>query len=257
MFCDRPGWRGCGADADAPLRDVLAAALEANERLARLAEELRTENARLREEPARRNVQIEQTAAELAVLQRLREPGPGPGGRPRAGRRDYPRLPRVDATWDFEGGGYWCPACGVPFTLPGDHVAELLGRQVTVRVVAHCRRRYRRVCSCPVPATVTSPGPPKAIGNGLVPNGFIAMLLTGWYVAGRSQNSLAAGMARHAGIDEDTGQLAGDRPRRLVISSDFCSVYTSAGRRADGLVSLYRCAYAAAGLDRSSIAASR
>jgi hypothetical protein len=49
---DRPGWRGCGADADAPLRDVLAAALEANERLARLAEELRAENARLREEPA-------------------------------------------------------------------------------------------------------------------------------------------------------------------------------------------------------------
>jgi transposase len=44
---------------------------------------------------------------------------------------------------------------------------------------------------------VTAPGPPKAIGNGLLPNGFIAMLLTGRYVAGRSQNSLAAGMARH------------------------------------------------------------
>lgn len=37
------------AAADAPLRDVLAAALEANERLARLAGELRAENARLRE----------------------------------------------------------------------------------------------------------------------------------------------------------------------------------------------------------------
>ena len=55
-----PGLRGCllclvtagagvvaEADADAPLRDALAAALEANERLARVAEELRAENAGL------------------------------------------------------------------------------------------------------------------------------------------------------------------------------------------------------------------
>ena len=39
-------------------------------------------------------------------------------------------------------------------------------------------------------------------------------------------------LARHAGIDEDTGQLAADQdggPRRLVISSDFYAVYQSAG----------------------------
>jgi len=48
-------------------------------------------------------------------------------------------------------------------------------------------------------------------------------------------------LARHAGIDEETGQLAddGDGPRRLVISSDFYSVCTSAGKKADGLVNLY------------------
>ena len=49
-------------------------------------------------------------------------------------------------------------------------------------------------------------------------------------------------LARHAGIDEDTGQLTADDeggPRRLVISSDFYSVYTSAGKKADGLVNLY------------------
>jgi transposase len=47
--------------------------------------------------------------------------------------------------------------------------------------------------------------------------------------------------ARHAGIDEKTGQLAadGDGPQQLVISSDFYSVYTSAGKKADGLVNLY------------------
>ena len=49
-------------------------------------------------------------------------------------------------------------------------------------------------------------------------------------------------LARHAGIDEDTGQLAADQdggPRRLVISSDFYAVYQSAGKKADGLVNLY------------------
>ncbi len=345
-----------GADADAPPRDVLAAALEANERLARLADELRAENARLREELARRDARIEQLSAELAVLQRLvfgrsserarpaaagrdddgggngdrDRAGGGRGGRPRgpgarAGRRDYSHLPRVEVLWDFEG-GYCCPECGAPFTRLGDYVVEQLDWQVRVRVVAHCRRRYRRACSCPGPATVMAPGPPKAVGKGLVSNGFIAMLLTERYVAGRSQNSLvfslarhgaevspatltgtvaAAGallapledaiiarsrgswhlhadetswqvfaprggdgparwwlwvflgpdtacfvmdptragsvLARHAGIDEDTGQLTADGggPRHLVISSDFYSVYTSAGKKADGLVNLY------------------
>jgi transposase len=49
-------------------------------------------------------------------------------------------------------------------------------------------------------------------------------------------------LARHAGIDEDTGQLLpgeDGEPRRLVISSDFYAVYQSAGRKADGLVNLF------------------
>jgi len=65
-------------DADASLQDVLAAALEANERLARLAEGLTADNARLREENARlrerdalREAELERLRAELAVLQRL------------------------------------------------------------------------------------------------------------------------------------------------------------------------------------------
>jgi len=226
--------------------------------------------------------------------------------------------------WDFDGGEYCCPECGVPFTRLGGHVTEQLDWQVTVRVAAHCRRRYRRACGCRVPVTVMAPGPPKAIGKGLLSNRFIAMLLTERYVAGRSQNSLITGLARHgaevspgtlagtcaqagallapleeattarsraswhlhadetswhvfapregdgpakwwlwvflgpdtacfvmdptragavlarhAGIDEKTGQLTGDRPRQLVISSDFYSVYTSAGKKAAGLVNLF------------------
>ena len=64
----------------------------------------------------------------------------GPGAR--AGRRDYPHLPRAGVIWDFPGGGYCCPGCGEPFTLLGTHLA---GDQpdwlVTVRVQGNCRRR--------------------------------------------------------------------------------------------------------------------
>ena len=111
--------------------------------------------------------------------------------------------------WDFEGGGTAAPECGTPFTgLGSDHVTELLDWQVTVRVTAHCRRRYRRACGCRVPAAVTAPGPPKAIGKGLLSNGFLAMLFTERFVAGRSMNSLVTGLARH-GAQIAPGTLAG------------------------------------------------
>ncbi len=66
-------------------------------------------------------------------------------------------------------------------------------------------------------------------------------------------------LARHAGIDQDTGQLTGDGdesgPRRLVISSDFYAVYQSAAKKADGLVNLYCWAqYAESGIMRNGAA---
>jgi hypothetical protein len=84
----------------------------------------------------------------------------------------------------------------VAFAALGEHVVEQVDWQVVVRVVVHRRRRYQRRCSCGGPRTVMAAGPPKAIGKGLVTNGFIALLLTERFVAGRSQSSLVAGLAR-------------------------------------------------------------
>jgi len=209
--------------AEASLRDLLAAALEANREMARLVAQLREENAGLVARNTQQAAELESLRADLAVLQRMvfgrsserSGPQPDPGaddaGRgeehrdggqqrgpgARAGRRDYSHLPRVEVIWDFDGGGYCCPGCGQPYTLLGDHVSgEQVDWQVIVRLVAHCRRRYKRACSCRVPATVMAPGPPKAIGKGLFSNAFIAMLFTERYVAGRSMNSLVTGLAR-------------------------------------------------------------
>jgi transposase len=229
--------------AEVSLRDVLAAALDANRELARLTAELRAENARLREENellraenAEQAAELEKLRADLAVLQRMvfgrpaERSGPGGGGSggeqeqgrehrsgkkgkrgpgARAGRRDYSHLPRFEVFWDFPGGGYCCPECGEPFTLLGDHVSgEQLDWQVIVRLVAHCRRRYKRACGCLVPATVMAPGPPKAIGKGLFSNGFIAMLLTERFAAGRSMNSLVTGLGRQ-GAEISPATMAG------------------------------------------------
>jgi len=226
-----------GEDAEASLRDALDAALAANQEMARLAAELREENARLRAQNAAQAAELEELRAGLAVLQRMvfgrssekspagagagdagggdagRDHGDGAGRKrgpgARAGRRDYSHLPRFEVIWDFPGGGYCCPECGVPFTLLGsDHVSEQLDWTVIVRVRADCRRRYRRACGCRVPAAVTAPGPPKAIGKGLFTNGFIAMLLTERYAAGRSQNSLVTGLSRQ-GAEISPATLAG------------------------------------------------
>ena len=231
-----------GEAGEASPAEVLAAALEANRELARLADELREENARLRAENAAQAAETEllrerndALAAELAVLRRMvfgrsserSRPeagtagpgGNGPGGGAgkaggkrgpgaRAGRRDYSHLPKVEVTWDFTGGGYCCPECGQAFTRLGDHAVEQLDWQVVVRLIVHCRRRYKRACRCDGRATVTAPGPPKAIGKGTLTNAFLAMLITERFVAGRSQNSLVAGLARHgAGVPAPT--LAG------------------------------------------------
>jgi hypothetical protein len=57
--------------AGASLRDVLAAALDANREMARLAAVLREENARLRAEGAEQAAELERVRADLAVLQRM------------------------------------------------------------------------------------------------------------------------------------------------------------------------------------------
>jgi transposase len=226
--------------SEASLRGMLDAALEANRELSELAERQREQIALLLERDAEREAELEEARAALAVLQRMLfgrkseknrpEPaggghgagapagdGPAGGGKKknvkrgpgaRAGRRDYSRLPRVEVIWDFDG-GYCCPQCGEPFTgLGSDHVTEVLDWKVLVTVTAHCRRRYKRACSCPGPLTVTAPGPPRAIGKGLFSSGFIAMLLTERFAAGRSMNSLVTGLARH-GAEVSAATLAG------------------------------------------------
>ena len=229
ILADADGAGGPSAGG-ASAEELLARALEVIDWQSARIEVLTRQNAELRELVGRQAEQLAEANATIAVLQRMvfgrssEKSGPAPdgsgdddaaagdGGEPgsgkskqvkrgpgaRSGRRDYSGLPRFEVYWDFPGGGYCCPECGEPFTLLGDHWSgEQLDWQVVIRLVANCRRRYKRECRCPGPETVMAPGPPKAIGKGRFTNGFTAMLLVERFEAGRSANSLVTGLARH------------------------------------------------------------
>jgi transposase len=243
--------------AGAPPGDgALAAALEEIGRLRAENAELRVALAEALARDAERDAELERLRADFAVLQRLvfgrsseksrPEPASGGGGAAddggggkksvkrgpgaRAGRRDYSHLPRFEVFWDFPGGVYCCPECGEPFTPLGDHwLGEQLDWQVTVRVVAHCRRRYKRECRCPGPGTVMAPGPPKAIGKGLFSNGFIAMLLTERFAAGRSMNSLVTGLSRQ-GAEISPATLAGTCAQAGALLAPLAEATTERSR---------------------------
>ena len=87
----------------------------------------------------------------------------------------------------------------------------------------------RRACSCRVQATVMAPGPPKAVGKGLFSNGFIAMLLTERYVAGRSQNSLVTGLARQ-GAEISPATLAGTCAQAGTLLAPLADAITARSR---------------------------
>jgi transposase len=241
---------------------ALAAALDEAGRLRAENAGLRASLAEVLARDAERDAEMERLRADFAVLQRMlfgrssekSRPDPpagdgggaaagdgrqrdggsgngvkrGPGAR--AGRRDYSHLPRFEVSWDFPGGGYCCPQCGEPFTPLGDHWSgEQLDWQVIVRLVAHCRRRYKRACPRRVPATVMAPGPPKAIGKGLFTNAFTAMLLTERYAAGRSMNSLATGLERQ-GADISPATLAGTCAQAGALLAPLAEAVTERSR---------------------------
>lgn len=159
-------------DAGSPsAEDLLARALEVIDRQSARIDELTRQNEELRDRVAGQADQLAEANATIAVLQRIvfgrssEKSGPASGGEgrgedgnpgygekkqvkrgpgARSGRRDYSGLPRFEVFWDFPGGGYCCPECGEPFTVLGDHWSgEQLDWKVVIRLVAHCRRRYR------------------------------------------------------------------------------------------------------------------
>ncbi|HUZ52873.1 MAG TPA: transposase [Streptosporangiaceae bacterium] len=243
--------------------DGLAAALEENARLRAENAELRVALAQVLARDAERDAELDKLRADLAVLQPMLfgrssersrpDPPAGAGGAAggqgagtgtgrkrgpgaRAGRRDYSHLPRFGVFWDFPGGGYCCPDCGEPFTLLGDQAGALLAP-----VAEAITQRSRGSWHLHADETTWRVFAPR---DGSGPAKWWLWVFTGPDTVCLVMDPTRSGavLARHAGIDGETGQLTADEdggPRRLVISSDFYAVYQSAGKKADGMVDLY------------------
>ena len=175
-------------------------------------------------------------------------PGGGDGARPAEGDRQGPFVQRVHRAAAHravrgrpqpELAGHR-PGPAWRGHLAGDRDGNLRGRRDAAGPAGGGDHRGSRgtpgICTPTRPAGTSSPRT-RETARRSVAMGVIGPDTTCFVMAAARAGAV---LARHAGIDEETGQLAddGDGPRRLVISSDFCSVCTSAGKKADGLVNL-------------------
>jgi predicted phage gp36 major capsid-like protein len=128
--------------AEASLRDVLAAALDANREMARLAAVLREENARLRAENAEQAAELERVRADLAVLQRMAFGRSSERARPEPHiRRSFVRAGDANPAQP----GYWTAARPAPARRDQEERLRLPQRgRRTARRPHLDRHRHRR-----------------------------------------------------------------------------------------------------------------
>ena len=96
--------------------------------------------------------------------------GQRPGG-PGHGRRDYSHLETEERVIDVDAGQRCCAECGKAFEFIGTEDSEQIDWQVKITRIVWRRRRYRRRCSHPGPATVCAPPAAQAGAEGPVHRG--------------------------------------------------------------------------------------
>ena len=139
------------------------------------------------------------------------KPGSGRGqkrGEPGHGRRDYSQVETREVVHDVPAEQRCCDECGLMFEALGSECSDRIDWAVTITRVVHRRMRYRRVCSCPGPRTVTAPPAPEPVAKGMFTAGFLARLLYDKYVRGLPVARIVRGLGAE-GFDVAAGTLCG------------------------------------------------
>ena len=131
--------------------------------------------------------------------------GQRPGG-PGHGRRDHSHLETEERVIDVDAGQRRCAECGEPFEFLGTEDSEQIDWQVKITRIVWRRRRYRRRCSHPGPATVCAPPAPRPVPKGLFTAGFLARLAYEKHVLGRPVHRIVKALAAD-GFDVAPGTL--------------------------------------------------
>jgi transposase len=143
--------------------------LRACEREAHLKQELEEKEARIRDLRHRlfgiKSEAAKSTEKAQAKLTPSRPRGQQRGSRGH-GRIQRPDLPIVYEHIELPADSCCCSHCGLPFDpFPGDEESEILEIEVSAHRRKVCRKRYRKICSCPstVPDIIVASLPPKII----------------------------------------------------------------------------------------------
>ena len=119
----------------------------------------------------------------------------GSGRKPGHGRRDHSHLETEERVIDVEAGQRCCAECGEPFEFLGTEDSEQVDWQVKITRIVWRRRRYRRRCSHPGPATVCAPPAARPVPKGLFTAGFLARLAYEKHVLGGPVHRIVAALA--------------------------------------------------------------
>ena len=174
--------------------------------------------------PSRRNGR-ERADRPGGAGKRGQRPGPGHG------RRDHSHLETEERVIDVEAGQRCCAECGEPFEFLGTEDSEQVDWQMKITRIVWRRRRCRRRCSHPGPATVCAPPAARPVPKGLFTAGFLARLAYEKHVLGRPVHRIVAALAAD-GSGVAPGTLCGALKQLAPLIAPWSEAIAAHGRTA-------------------------
>ncbi len=156
--------------------------------------------------------------------------GQRPGG-PGHGRRDYAHLETEERFIEADAGQQCCAECGLPFEFIGTEDSEQTGWRVKITRIVWRRRRYRRRCSHPGPATACAPPAARPVPKGLFTAGFLARLAHEKHVLGRPVHRIVQALAAD-GLEVAAGTLCGALKQVAPLIAPWAEAIAAHGRTA-------------------------
>ena len=131
----------------------------------------------------------------------------------------------------MEAGQRCCAECGKAFEFLGTEDSEQVHWQVKITRIVWRRRRYRRRCSHPGPATACAPAAARPVPKGLFTAGFLARLAYEKHVLGRPVHRIVAALAAD-GFGVAPGTLCGALKQVAPLIAPWAEAIAAHGRTA-------------------------
>ena len=163
---------------------------------------------------------------------------PGGAGKRGSGRAGLVTGGGIIRIWKPRNGSpMWMPASGAApsagsrLSFLGTEDSEQIDWQVKITRIVWRRRRYRRRCSHPGPATICAPPAVRPVPKGLFTAGFLARLAHEKHVLGRPVHRIVQALAAD-GFDVAPGTLCGALKQIAPLIAPWAEAIAAHGRQA-------------------------